>query len=111
MPIDISKMKLAQDLKKSLSVIESDGLGGERVKIESIECVYYPGIDVNDEFGSTLILEDKAWTVIPLIPDPSIEEGDAFVLPDGKKLSIKRENHVEGEELGNVQWCLCEQLA
>ena len=111
MALDISKMKLAQDLKESLSVIESDGLGGDRVKIASIECVYYAGVDVNTEFGTTLILEDKSWTVVPLTPDDSIEEGDAFVLPNGDKLNVKRVNRVRGEKTGNVQWCICEQLA
>lgn len=105
-----SEMALAQDLKQVLSVIESDGMGGETTKIASIECVVYPGTDANTTFGTNLTLEDKSWTVLPLIPDPSIEEGDVFVLPTGEKLSVRRENHVKGVETGNVQWCLCEQL-
>lgn len=111
MTLILSEMTLAQDLQQTLSVIESDGVGGETTKIASIECVVYPGTDANTGFGTNLTLEDKSWTVLPLTPDPSIEEGDVFVLPTGEKLSVRRENHVEGVKTGNVQWCLCEQLA
>ena len=111
MTLILQEMALALDLKKTLSVIESDGMGGEKVKIASIDCVVYPGSDANTTFGTNLTLEDKAWTVLPLTPDETLEEGDVFVLPTGEKLSVRRENHVEGAETGNVQWCLCEQLA
>lgn len=110
MTLVLSEMTLAQDLQQTLSVIESDGVGGETIKIASIECVVYPGTDANTEFGTALTLEDKAWTVLPLTPNTSLEEGDVFVLPSGEKLNVRRVNHIEGDITGNVQWCLCEQL-
>ena len=111
MTLVLSEMALAQDLQQTLSVIESDGVGGETTKIASIECVVYPGTDANTGFGTNLTLEDKSWTVLPLTPNENIEEGDVFVLPTGEKLSVRRVNHVEGDVTGNIQWCLCEQLA
>lgn len=110
MTLILSEMALAQDLQQTLSVIESDGAGGETTKIASIECVVYPGTDANTEFGTALTLENKAWTVLPLIPNETLEEGDVFVLPSGEKLNVRRVNHISGDTTGSVQWCLCEQL-
>lgn len=110
MPVDLRTDRLAQALKQ-VAKVNGRGDDGESIeKIASIEVIAYKGTEVDTEFGTTLVLEDKVWTVISIIPDTSIKKTDQFELSTGEKLSITDSNHVNNEVLGEMQWFICEQL-
>ena len=105
MSLLMRELKLAMDLRETVSVVNADG-----PVVSDIEVVVLPETDTDTILPSAEVLRGKHWVVYPLDPNPLIEEGDVVVRASGLKLNITRVNHVQGAQTGNVMWLECEEL-
>ena len=109
--IDLSTDELALSLQQPAQVVELDTeTGDEKEKIPEIMVIAYAGRDETNSFGQNFIVQDGSWTVIPIVPNETLEEGDVFILKDEIKLKATQVNHVDSDVLGNVMWISCQRI-